>query len=139
MWALGCVITELVTQKLVGDRVAALGAVSRQAAEQSRRVVHGEGLLAAPPFVDAHFHLDATLTLGRPRLNASGTLLEGIALWAEQKPSLTEEDVAARAIRPFVRDTLLTVSPPPSRLASLTRFSLCLRAVPIPTPAVNSA
>ena len=84
---------------VVGDRVAALGAVSRQAAEQSRRVVQGAGLLAAPPFVDAHFHLDATLTLGRPRLNSSGTLLEGIALWAEQKPSLTEEDVAARALR----------------------------------------
>lgn len=84
---------------VVGDRVVALGAVSRQAAEQARRVVQGGGLLVSPPFVDAHFHLDAALTLGRPRLNASGTLLEGIALWAEQKPSLTEEDIAARALR----------------------------------------
>ena len=40
----------------------------------------------APPFVDCHFHMDATLSLGLPRLNVSGTLLEGIALWGELKP-----------------------------------------------------
>jgi cytosine deaminase len=84
---------------VVGDRLAVVGAVSRQSAEGARRVVSGGGLMVSPPFVDAHFHLDATLTLGRPRLNASGTLLEGIALWAEQKPLLTEEDIAARALR----------------------------------------
>lgn len=55
-----------------------------------------EGLLSAP-FVDAHFHLDATLSLGRPRLNESGTLFEGIQIWAEQKPLLSEEDVYERA------------------------------------------
>ena len=32
---------------------------------------------SAPPFVDCHFHMDATLSLGLPRLNRSGTLLEG--------------------------------------------------------------
>jgi cytosine deaminase len=61
------------------------------------KVIEAGGALIAPPFVDAHFHLDATLTLGRPRLNRSGTLLEGIQLWAEQKPSLTEEDIYERA------------------------------------------
>ena len=47
------------------------------------------GMLLAPPFVDAHFHMDATLSYGLPRVNASGTLLEGIALWGELKPLLT--------------------------------------------------
>ena len=64
---------------------------------EAARIIDGEGALIAPPFVDAHFHLDATLSLGRPRLNESGTLLEGIQIWAEQKPTLTEEDIARRA------------------------------------------
>ena len=51
--------------------------------------VDARGRLVAPPFVDCHFHMDATLSLGLPRLNQSGTLLEGIALWGELKPLLT--------------------------------------------------
>jgi cytosine/creatinine deaminase len=57
-----------------------------------------QGLLLSPPFVDAHFHMDATLSYGRPRVNASGTLLEGIALWGELKPQLTFEALVERAI-----------------------------------------
>lgn len=57
------------------------------------------GYLVAPPFVDPHFHMDATLSLGLPRLNVSGTLLEGIALWGELKPQLTHEAVMERALR----------------------------------------
>jgi len=45
------------------------------------------------------FHMDATLSLGLPRLNQSGTLLEGIALWGELKPLLTHEAVIERALR----------------------------------------
>jgi cytosine deaminase len=56
------------------------------------------GRLVTPPFVDSHFHMDATLSLGLPRLNRSGTLLEGIGLWGELKPLLTEEAVAERAL-----------------------------------------
>jgi cytosine deaminase len=55
--------------------------------------------LVTPPFVDAHFHLDATLSLGMPRLNVSGTLLEGIALWGELKPLLTQDALVERALR----------------------------------------
>ena len=54
---------------------------------------------SSPPFVDAHFHMDATLSLGLPRINVSGTLLEGIALWGELKPLLTQEAVIERALR----------------------------------------
>ena len=54
--------------------------------------------LLSPPFVDAHFHMDATLSHGLPRVNQSGTLLEGIALWGELKPLLTEEALMERAL-----------------------------------------
>jgi cytosine/creatinine deaminase len=56
------------------------------------------GRLVSPPFVDAHFHMDATLSLGLPRLNQSGTLLEGIALWGELKPQLTVDALIDRAM-----------------------------------------
>lgn len=56
------------------------------------------GALVSPPFVDAHFHLDATLSYGKPRVNQSGTLLEGIALWNELKPTLTQEMLVDRAL-----------------------------------------
>lgn len=56
------------------------------------------GRLISPPFVDCHFHMDATLSLGMPRLNRSGTLLEGIALWGELKPHLTVDAVIERAL-----------------------------------------
>ena len=62
-------------------------------------IIDARGRLVAPPFVDCHFHMDATLSLGLPRLNQSGTLLEGIALWGELKPLLTHEAVAERALR----------------------------------------
>jgi cytosine/creatinine deaminase len=61
-------------------------------------VVDAGGLLLSPPFVDVHFHMDATLTYGMPRVNQSGTLLEGIALWGELKPSLTQEAIVQRAL-----------------------------------------
>ena len=68
-------------------------------AAEAAREIDGGGRLAAPPFVDPHFHMDATLSLGLPRLNQSGTLLEGIALWGELKPLLTPEAVMERALR----------------------------------------
>jgi cytosine deaminase len=42
--------------------------------------------------------MDSTLTYGRPRVNESGTLLEGIALWGELKPSLVQDDIIERAL-----------------------------------------
>lgn len=63
------------------------------------REIDAKGFLVSPPFVDVHFHMDATLSLGIPRLNRSGTLLEGIALWGELKPLLSVEVVVERALR----------------------------------------
>lgn len=56
------------------------------------------GLLLSPHFCDPHFHMDATLSYGLPRVNQSGTLLEGIALWGELKPLLTAEALIERAL-----------------------------------------
>ena len=61
--------------------------------------ISAHGRLVTPPFVDAHFHLDATLTAGRPRFNQTGTLLEGIALWEELKPTLSHDNYVARALQ----------------------------------------
>ena len=60
--------------------------------------IDAQGYLLSPPFVDAHFHMDATLSYGLPRVNQSGTLLEGIALWGELKPLLTQDAMVERAL-----------------------------------------
>jgi cytosine/creatinine deaminase len=61
-------------------------------------IIEAGGLLVTPPFVDSHFHMDSVLSLGQPRLNESGTLLEGIQIWGELKPDLTAEAIKARAL-----------------------------------------
>jgi cytosine/creatinine deaminase len=68
------------------------------AAAPAIETVDASGMLLSTPFVDAHFHMDATLSLGLPRLNQSGTLLEGIALWGELKPQLTFDALVDRAL-----------------------------------------
>jgi cytosine/creatinine deaminase len=62
------------------------------------REIDAAGRLVLPPFIDAHVHLDAVLTVGQPRYNTTGTLLEGIQIWSERKPSLTREDVKKRVL-----------------------------------------
>src|SRR6201995_2495304 len=59
-------------------------------------VIDAEGRLVTAPLVDCHLHLDASLTAGRPRFNESGTLIEGIQVWGEVKPTRTEQDGFAR-------------------------------------------
>ena len=84
-----------------GDRIEAIrpaGAIP----SDGRPELDAEGRLLSPPLVDPHVHMDAVLTVGEPRYNESGTLIEGILTWAERKPSLTHEDVKSRA-----RDAIL--------------------------------
>ena len=64
----------------------------------ARELIDAQGWLLCPPFVDPHFHMDATLSYGLPRVNTSGTLLEGIALWGELKPLLTQDALIERAL-----------------------------------------
>ncbi|HMQ95447.1 MAG TPA: amidohydrolase family protein [Amaricoccus sp.] len=80
---------------IAGDRIA--GIAPRIEAEAGRSIDLA-GCLVAPPFVDPHFHMDATLSYGLPRINASGTLLEGIALWGELKAEMTHDAVVERAL-----------------------------------------
>lgn len=73
--------------------------VAPHLAATAEQEIDADGALVTPPFVDAHFHLDATLSYGLPRVNASGTLLEGIALWGELKPQLTQDALIERALQ----------------------------------------
>jgi cytosine/creatinine deaminase len=65
---------------------------------RAERELDAAGRLVVPPFIDAHVHLDAVMTMGQPRHNVTGTLLEGIEIWSERKQSLTHEDVKRRAL-----------------------------------------
>ena len=60
--------------------------------------IDAQGWLLSPPFCDPHFHLDSTLSWGLPRVNESGTLLEGIEVWGELKPQLKADDIVERAL-----------------------------------------
>ena len=61
------------------------------------KIIDAHNHFVCSPFVDSHFHLDATLSYGLPRINESGTLLEGIKLWGELKPNLTADALKSRA------------------------------------------
>ncbi len=71
--------------------------IAPQIQARATTTIDAGGYLVSPPFVDSHFHLDSTLSYGQPRVNESGTLLEGISLWAELKPHLTVESIKDRA------------------------------------------
>lgn len=81
-----------------GQRIAEVAPSAQLAQAQAGQTLDAAGQLVSPPFVDAHFHLDSALSYGRPRVNASGTLLEGIALWGELKPTLTQDAIVERAL-----------------------------------------
>jgi cytosine deaminase len=66
---------------------------------EAREVVDLAGALVTPPLVEPHIHLDAVLTVGEPRFNQTGSLFEGIAIWAERVRSLTVDDVKSRVRR----------------------------------------
>jgi cytosine/creatinine deaminase len=68
-------------------------------AEDAAEVVDLGGALVTPALVEPHIHLDAVLTVGEPRPNRSGSLFEGIAIWAERARLLSVEDVKRRVGR----------------------------------------
>jgi len=83
----------------IGIKDGKIAALEVALTAKAEKEIDASGYLVSPPFVDAHFHMDATLSLGLPRLNQSGTLLEGITLWGELKPHLTVEAIKERALR----------------------------------------
>ena len=82
----------------IGIAGGKITAIDSQLEAEAREVIDASGDLVSPPFVDPHFHLDATLSYGIPRLNASGTLLEGISLWGELRDIATVEEMVERAL-----------------------------------------
>lgn len=82
----------------IGIRDGRIAALEPALAAQAAETIDAAGYLVSAPFVDAHFHMDSTLSYGLPRVNQSGTLLEGISLWGELKPALTQEAVVERAL-----------------------------------------
>lgn len=79
-----------------GDKIKA---IDQLASAEAGEVIDATGDLVSPPFVDPHFHMDATLSYGLPRINASGTLLEGIGLWGELKQVISQSDIVDRALK----------------------------------------
>ncbi|MBF0680704.1 MAG: amidohydrolase family protein [Devosia sp.] len=82
----------------IGVRDGRIAAIEPNLAGDAGETIDAGGQLVAPPFVDVHFHMDATLSLGLPRHNESGLLLDGIKIWGELKPLLTQEAVVERAL-----------------------------------------
>ena len=76
-----------------GDRITS---IKEDANLHGETEIDAQGRLVLPPFFNMHFHLDSVLTLGDPRFNESGTLWEGIEIWAERKKKLTVEEMLAR-------------------------------------------
>ncbi|MFN3886992.1 MAG: amidohydrolase family protein [Aquabacterium sp.] len=93
-----CALPDGRTDQDVGIHNGRIVAVQPALPAQAAHEVDAEGQLLSPPFVDAHFHMDSTLSHGQPRVNQSGTLLEGIALWGELKPQLTQQALVDRAM-----------------------------------------
>jgi cytosine deaminase len=80
-----------------GERIAAVQPNLQAVADTE---IDASGRLVTPPFVDAHFHIDATLSLGlNGEYNQSGTLAEGIGLWGRMRGELDAEGFYARAMR----------------------------------------
>ncbi|MCP4328337.1 MAG: amidohydrolase family protein [Alphaproteobacteria bacterium] len=83
----------------IGIEDGRIVAVEPNLAASATTEIDATGHLVIAPFVDAHFHMDSTLTVGQPRHNESGTLLEGIKIWGELKPELEHEAIVERALR----------------------------------------
>jgi cytosine deaminase len=64
--------------------------------QEARETIDLGGRLVTPPLVEPHIHLDAVLTVGQPRQNLTGSLFEGIAIWAERVKDLSVDDVKER-------------------------------------------
>jgi cytosine/creatinine deaminase len=83
----------------IGCKGDTITAMEKDLAAEAGQIIDACGNLVSPPFVDPHFHMDATLSLGTPRMNVSGTLLEGISLWGELKSIQSVEQIFERAMR----------------------------------------
>src|SRR5256884_1148533 len=63
---------------------------------EARNSIELGGALVTPALVEPHIHLDAVLTVGEPRHNESGSLFEGIAIWADRVKQRAVDDAKQR-------------------------------------------
>ncbi len=82
----------------IGIENGKIVAIEKEIQNKGKKEIDAKGNLVTPPFCDPHLHLDAALSVGDPRYNMSGTLLEGIQVWGERKPHLTKEIIKKNAI-----------------------------------------
>ena len=75
----------------IGIRDGRIVALEANLQADAGQTMDAGGQLVTAPFVDAHFHLDSTLSYGLPRVNQCCTLLESIAMWGEMKTALALE------------------------------------------------
>lgn len=85
------------TIAMAGSQIVSVGESVAQT--HARQTLDAGGHLVSPAFVDSHFHLDSALQHGQPRANRSGTLLEGIEIWGDLKPTLTQDQIVRAATR----------------------------------------
>ena len=83
----------------VGVEAGWIDAIAPSVGIKAAVEIDAGGNLISPPFCDPHLHLDAVLSVGDPRYNQSGPLLEGIAIWVERKPKLTKQLIKANALQ----------------------------------------
>jgi cytosine deaminase len=83
----------------IGIKDGRFAAFAPQLPGEAGAEIDAAGYLVTPPFVDAHFHLDATLAAGfEGRFNESGTLAEGIAIWSDIRGRISADNFRLRAL-----------------------------------------
>ncbi len=81
----------------IGVENGVITAIEEKISAKAAEEIDAKGRLVVPAFANMHFHLDSVFLSGKPRFNESGTLLEGIAIWAEYKAQhLSEEEMLMR-------------------------------------------
>ena len=88
--------TGLYTIECKDDKIHAI-TLQQNTLTKNENDIDASARLVIPPFVEPHIHLDAVLTAGDPEWNMSGTLFEGIELWAKRKKTITHEDTKQRS------------------------------------------
>lgn len=83
------------------DKIHALTPVHENTGDAEGEGIDLNGKIVLPPYVEPHIHLDYVLTAGTPRWNQSGSVFEGIEIWAERKEIVkeTKEDIKKRALK----------------------------------------
>jgi cytosine/creatinine deaminase len=82
----------------IGLEAGKIVAMANRLEDSGREERDLEGRVLLPGFVEAHCHIDKTLTIDRVE-NASGTLMEAIINWVAFKPQISRDDYLTRGRR----------------------------------------